>query len=80
MGKNARILHDDTPSTLTDDAPPVAEKPMKNKVYRRKLKPLHGELVALQEWSNRLEPRSASYSKVEIPRGRAVSSKPSPSE
>ena len=50
MGKNARILHDDTPSTLTDDAPPVAEKPMKNKVYRRKLKPLHGELVALQEW------------------------------
>ena len=23
---------------------------MKNKVYRRKLKPLHGELVALQEW------------------------------
>ncbi|QTS02714.1 polyphosphate kinase 2 [Rhodococcus qingshengii] len=50
MGKNARILHDDTPSTLTDDAPPVAQKPMKNKVYRRKLKPLHGELVALQEW------------------------------
>lgn len=50
VGKNARILHDDTPSTLTDDAPPVAEKPMKNKVYRRKLKPLHGELVALQEW------------------------------
>lgn len=50
MGKNARILHDDTPSTLTDDAPPVAEKPMKNKMYRRKLKPLHGELVALQEW------------------------------
>lgn len=51
MGKNARILHDDTPpSTLTDDAPPLAEKPMKNKVYRRKLKPLHGELVALQEW------------------------------
>ncbi|MYV29713.1 polyphosphate kinase 2 [Rhodococcus sp. DSM 6344] len=50
MGKNARILHDDTPSTLTDDAPPVAEKPMKNKVYRRKLKPLHGEPVALQEW------------------------------
>ncbi|NHE63294.1 polyphosphate kinase 2 [Rhodococcus sp. D-46] len=50
MGKNARILHDDTPSTLTDDTPPVAEKPMKNKVYRRKLKPLHGELVALQEW------------------------------
>ena len=50
MGKNARILHDDTPSTLADDAPPVAEKPMKNKVYRRKLKPLHGELVALQEW------------------------------
>lgn len=50
MGKNARLLHDDTPSTLTDDAPPVAEKPMKNKVYRRKLKPLHGELVALQEW------------------------------
>ncbi|WP_087503803.1 MULTISPECIES: polyphosphate kinase 2 [unclassified Rhodococcus (in: high G+C Gram-positive bacteria)] len=44
------MLHDDTPSTLTDDAPPVAEKPMKNKVYRRKLKPLHGELVALQEW------------------------------
>jgi len=50
VGKNARILHDDTPSTLADDAPPVAEKPMKNKVYRRKLKPLHGELVALQEW------------------------------
>ncbi|GAB6921775.1 polyphosphate kinase 2 [Rhodococcus erythropolis] len=50
MGKNARILHDDTPSTLTDDAPPLAEKPMRNKVYRRKLKPLHGELVALQEW------------------------------
>ena len=50
MGKNARILHDDTPSILTDDAPPVAEKPMKNKMYRRKLKPLHGELVALQEW------------------------------
>ncbi|QIP39978.1 polyphosphate kinase 2, PA0141 family' [Rhodococcus erythropolis] len=50
VGKNARILHDDTPSTLTDDAPPVAEKPMKNKMYRRKLKPLHGELVALQEW------------------------------
>ncbi|WP_347570801.1 polyphosphate kinase 2 [Rhodococcus sp. D-46] len=44
------MLHDDTPSTLTDDTPPVAEKPMKNKVYRRKLKPLHGELVALQEW------------------------------
>ncbi|MDJ0486490.1 polyphosphate kinase 2 [Rhodococcus qingshengii] len=44
------MLHDDTPSTLTDDAPPVAQKPMKNKVYRRKLKPLHGELVALQEW------------------------------
>ncbi|WP_372027847.1 polyphosphate kinase 2 [Rhodococcus sp. NyZ502] len=44
------MLHDGTPSTLTDDAPPVAEKPMKNKVYRRKLKPLHGELVALQEW------------------------------
>ncbi|UPU45957.1 polyphosphate kinase 2 [Rhodococcus qingshengii JCM 15477] len=44
------MLHDDTPSTLTDDAPPLAEKPMKNKVYRRKLKPLHGELVALQEW------------------------------
>ncbi|MCT6731810.1 MULTISPECIES: polyphosphate kinase 2 [Rhodococcus] len=44
------MLHDDTPSTLTDDAPPVAEKPMKNKMYRRKLKPLHGELVALQEW------------------------------
>nr|WP_254593751.1 polyphosphate kinase 2 [Rhodococcus qingshengii] len=44
------MLHDDTPSTLADDAPPVAEKPMKNKVYRRKLKPLHGELVALQEW------------------------------
>ncbi|RAL34392.1 polyphosphate kinase 2 [Rhodococcus sp. AQ5-07] len=42
MGKNARILH--------DDAALVAEKPMKNKAYRHELKPMHGELVALQEW------------------------------
>jgi polyphosphate kinase 2 len=42
VGKNARILH--------DDAALVAEKPMKNKVYRHELKPMHGELVALQEW------------------------------
>lgn len=42
MGKNALILH--------DDAALVAEKPMKNKGYRHELKPMHGELVALQEW------------------------------
>jgi len=50
VGKNARTRHDDTASILHDDDAPVAEKPMKNKVYRRKLKPMHGELVALQEW------------------------------
>ncbi|MFE5643176.1 polyphosphate kinase 2 [Rhodococcus sp. NPDC056516] len=50
MGKNARTRRDDTASILHDDAAPVAEKPMKNKAYRRELKPLHGELVALQEW------------------------------
>ena len=31
-------------------AAPVSNKPMSNKQYRRALRPLHAELVALQEW------------------------------
>ena len=34
----------------SSDKPLKNDKPMKNKEYRRLLRPLHGELVAMQEW------------------------------
>ncbi|MBC2641160.1 MULTISPECIES: polyphosphate kinase 2 [unclassified Rhodococcus (in: high G+C Gram-positive bacteria)] len=46
MGKKHRTARLDLPSPGTDQPAP----PMKNKEYRHLLRPLHCELVALQEW------------------------------
>ncbi|TQC49534.1 polyphosphate kinase 2 [Rhodococcus sp. WS4] len=51
MGKKSK--HEQSSPDLTGPSPtgPTAsDKPMKNREYRRLLRPLHGELVALQEW------------------------------
>ncbi|RZL82245.1 MAG: polyphosphate kinase 2 [Rhodococcus sp. (in: high G+C Gram-positive bacteria)] len=51
MGKKSK--HEQSSPDLTGPSPTEPtppDKPMKNREYRRLLRPLHGELVALQEW------------------------------
>ena len=48
MGKKSKHEKSGRDLPRPDGAEPAA--PMKNKKYRRLLRPLHGELVALQEW------------------------------
>ena len=48
MGKKSKHEKSGLDLPRPDGAEPAA--PMKNKKYRRLLRPLHGELVALQEW------------------------------
>ncbi|WP_051406640.1 polyphosphate kinase 2 [Williamsia sp. D3] len=47
MSKNGKRNHRTNPDTTAEAGAPA---PMKNKEYRRLIRPLHGELVQLQEW------------------------------